>query len=110
MQVCAVCGVPVCAECRRGTRRTSLCSDHEHVRLVSGWAEAARASDEMEAELIAGRLRSADVDVQIFSQKDHVNVVGLGGLAIVRVLVPVFQLEAATRVLAEHDSGRSGTG
>jgi len=59
--------------------------------------------------VVAGRLRSADVDVQIFSQKDHVNVVGLGGLAIVRILVPVFQLEAATRALAEHDSDLSGT-
>lgn len=76
---------------------------------MSGWAEAAGASDEMEAEVAAGRLRTADIDVQIFSQKDHVNVVGLGGLAIVRVLVPVFQLEAANRVLAEHDTGRSGT-
>ena len=109
MYVCAVCGIPVCSECRRGTRRTSLCPEHDRIRLMSGWAEAARASDEMEAEVVAGRLRSADVDVQIFSQKDHVNVVGLGGLAIVRVLVPVFQLETATRVLAEHDSGRSGT-
>ena len=109
MYVCAVCGIPVCAECRRGTRRTSLCPEHDHVRLVSGWAEVARASDEMEAEVVAGRLRSADVDVQILSQKDHAYVVGLGGLAIVRVLVPVFQLEAATRVLGEHDSGRSGT-
>ncbi len=66
------------------------------------------ASD-VEARRCGAYGRPRPDDVQIFSQKDHVNVVGLGGLAIVRVLVPVFQLETAIRVLAEHDSGRSGT-
>jgi hypothetical protein len=66
------------------------------VWLISGWAEAARSAD----EVLAGRLRVADVDVQVFSQKDHVNVVALGALALVRVLVPVFQLQEAQRVLA----------
>jgi hypothetical protein len=60
------------------------------VWLISGWAEAARSADEA----------VADVDVQVFSQKDHVNVVALGALALVRVLVPVFQLQEAQRVLA----------
>jgi hypothetical protein len=70
------------------------------VRLISGWAEAARSTDEVEAEVLASRLRGADVDVQVFSQKDHANVVSLGALALVRVLVPVFQLQEAQRILA----------
>ncbi len=97
---CAVCGVALCQRCLRG-RRTALCEAHEGVSLISGWAEAARGVDEAEAEMLAGRLRAADLDVQIFSQKDHANVVGLGTLALVRVLVPVFQLEQAERALAD---------
>jgi hypothetical protein len=101
---CVVCGSNLCSECRRGGRRTALCGDHEHVRLISGWAEAARSTDEAEAEVLAGRLRVADLDVQVFSQKDHANVVALGALALVRVLVPVFQLQEAQRVLAAEIS------
>ena len=43
-------------------------------------------------------------DVQVFSQKDHANVVALGALALVRVLVPVFQLQEALRVLSAESS------
>ena len=53
---------------------------------------------------MAGQLRAADIDVEVFSQKDHANVVGLGELAVVRVLVPVFQLLEARRVLAPESS------
>lgn len=74
------------------------------MRLISGWAEAVRSNDEAEAEVLAGRLRVADMEVQVFSQKDHANVVGLGGLAVVRVLVPVFQLLEAQRILAAETS------
>jgi hypothetical protein len=81
-----------------------LCGDHEHVRLISAWAEVARCTDEVEAEVLAGRLRVADVDVQVFSQKDHANVLALGALALVRVLVPVFQLQEAERILAAETS------
>ena len=102
---CAVCGVSLCQRCRHGGRRTALCAEDGHVSLVSGWAEAARGTDEAEAEVLASQLRAADLDVQIFSQKDHANVVALGALALVRVLVPVFQLEQARRVLGQ-DAGR----
>jgi hypothetical protein len=101
---CAVCRTLLCQRCRRGRRRTALCEEHEDVSLISGWAEAARGADEAEAEMLAGRLRAADLDVQIFSQKDHANVVALGTLALVRVLVPVFQLEHAKRALAMDGS------
>ncbi len=101
---CAVCGSNLCTDCRRGGRRTALCGEHEHVRLISAWAEAARCTDEVEAEVLAGRLRVADVDVQVFSQKDHANVVAFGALALVRVLVPVFQLQEAQRILAAETS------
>ena len=97
---CTVCRTALCQQCRRGGRRAALCEAHEGVSLISGWAEAARGVDEAEAEVLASRLRAADLDVQIFSQKDHANVVGLGALALVRVLVPVFQLEQAERTLA----------
>lgn len=67
------------------------------MRIVQGWAEVAQATDEARAEMLAGTLRAHGLDAQLLSQKDHANVVGLGGLAIVRVLVPARQWERAVR-------------
>lgn len=69
------------------------------MRVVAGWAELLRTSAELEAELTAGILRAAGIEARVLSQKDHANVVTFGGLSVVRVLVPPFQLEAARAIL-----------
>lgn len=51
--------------------------------------------------MMAGTLRATGLEAQIFSQKDHANVVELGGLAIVKVLVPAYQYERACQVLED---------
>jgi hypothetical protein len=51
--------------------------------------------------MMAGTLRATGLEAQILSQKDHANVVELGGLAIVKVLVPAYQYERACRVLED---------
>ncbi len=98
-----ICGRLVCPDCRHGPRPGALCEDHGTLRLVSGWAEIRRTADELDAEFVAGILRSAGIEAQVFSQKDHANVVTFGGLSIVRVLVPPFRYEEAERLL--HDEG-----
>lgn len=104
---CAVCGVRVCSVCRRGTRHAALCETHADVRLLEGWAEVGRGSDEVAADVAAERIRLSGLEARVISQKDHVNVVGFGGLSIVRILVPAFQFERSRAILAqggEHDS------
>lgn len=102
-EACVICGRAVCPDCRHGPRLGALCEDHVTLRLLSGWAEIRRFSDELDAELVAGVLRGAGIEAQVFSQKDRANVVTFGGLSIVRVLVPPFRYEEAERLL--HDEG-----
>lgn len=68
---------------------------------MQGWAEVDRPKDELRAEVIAGVLRAIGLDAQVLSQTDHANVVGVGGLAVVRVLVPAYLYDRARRALAE---------
>ena len=102
-RACAVCGTALCDRCDRGNRHASLCETHASVRILQGWAEVDRPKDELRAEVIAGALRTSGLDAQVFSQTDHANVVGVGGLAIVRVLVPAHQYDDARQTLAEAD-------
>lgn len=69
----------------------------------------ARAPHEAEAEVLAGALRAAGLTAQVLSQKDHANVVGFGGLAVVRILVPAREYRAAAAAL-EGRLGGSGRG
>lgn len=79
--------------------------------VVQGWAEVARAADEVRGEVLAGGLRAAGFDAQLLSQKDHAAVVAFGGLAVVRILVPAFQYQAARETLvAESGHGEGPTG
>lgn len=97
---CAVCGVAVCSECDRGDRHASLCDDHAEVRVLQGWAEVHQTSGDAEAQLVVDALRAADLDAQFLSQKDHAHMLSVAGMAVVRVLVPAGQYEAATEVLS----------
>lgn len=83
-----------------------MCHAHRALGLVSGWIEVRRTSDELDAEFVAGVLRSAGVEAQVLSQKDHANVVTFGGLSIVRVLVPPFRYEEARDVLRAEGLGQ----
>jgi len=67
------------------------------VRVLQGWAEVARVSDEMRALLLADHLRSFDVEAMVFSQKDRWHVVTFGGLSVIRILVPAASYEEAQR-------------
>jgi hypothetical protein len=73
------------------------------VRILQGWAEIDRPRDELRAEVIAGALRASGLDAQVLSQTDHANVVGVGGLSIVRVLVPAHEYDRARQALTEAD-------
>ena len=94
----------MCDRCDQGSRHAGLCATHAGVRILQGWAEIDRPKDELRAEVIAGALRASGLDAQVLSQADHANVVGVGGLAIVRVLVPAYQYDRARRALVEADS------
>lgn len=93
----------MCAACDHGDRYVSLCGRHADVNIVQGWAEAFRTSDDAEAELAAGSVRAAGLDAHVLSQKDHAHMLSMAGMAIVRVLVPAVQYEAARDVLGAVD-------
>lgn len=101
-----ICGVALCAKCRRGGRHAALCERHAGVAVIEGWAEALRTSDELEARWLADLLRDSGIEAQVLSQKDRANVVTFGGLSVVRLLVPAFRLEEAH---ARIGAGRGAT-
>jgi len=102
-----VCGRPVCPACDAGDRYVSLCEGHARVKIVHGWAEALRTFDDAEAGLAAGNLRAAGLDANVLSQKDHAHMLSMAGMAVVRVLVPAGQYEAARDILSapEEEDG-----
>lgn len=80
------------------------------MNVVQGWAEAFRTHDDAEAGLAAGNLRAAGLDAHVLSQKDHAHMLSMAGMAVVRVLVPAGQYEAARETLeveGEHDGAES---
>lgn len=102
-----MCSAPLCAECRLGSRHAPLCAEHEDVPVIQGWAEVARAHDEVRASLLADRLRAADIEAAILSQKDRWHVVTFGGLSVVRVLVPAARWADARDVLEAAPDART---
>ena len=64
------------------------------------WEIARTVSTVVEAELIAGRLRSYGIPAIVLSQVDSSRNFTVGGLAIAKVFVPQFALEEATNILA----------
>ena len=78
-----------------------MCSLHEDVLLIEGWAEALRTADEIEARLVSDGLSGEGIEARVLSQKDRANVVTFGGLSILRVLVPAYRLDEA-REWIEH--------
>ena len=107
MAACLVCGRTLCRSCRQGSSFGPLCEAHADVTVMQGWAEVARAPDEVRAQLLVDRLRGHGFEAIPLSQKDRWHVVTFGALAIVRVLVPACEYEAARQVLASIDGSDS---
>ena len=99
---CIVCGRALCAECAGDARRSHLCAEHRGVRVIEGWAQVYSTTRDFEAWLVRENLRAEGIDAQIYSQRDRTFSVDLGELSIVRLLVPVWEYEAAREVIRAH--------
>jgi hypothetical protein len=102
---CVLCGRTVCGDEPGGTR-PALCPMHASVPLVGGWAQVYSTGDSIEAGLIVQNLQAEGVDAQVYDQKDdNAFPVDLGELAVVRVLVPVWQFEDAFELVNAYSNG-----
>jgi hypothetical protein len=98
-----VCGTAVCDSCNFGRDKHHLCAEHETVEVVNGWAQVYATPSDVEAELIRDNLQAEGVDARVLSQKDHYSLpVELGDLSQVRVMVPAYEYNDATDLIAEH--------
>ena len=66
--------------------------------LIEGWAVVKTVSYEHQAELISDQLQAAGIENTILSQKDHMNVVGVGDLSEIKILVPQEKLTQAVDI------------
>lgn len=98
---CVICEAPVCGD-GPGGDRPAVCELHEGIPIMEGWAQVYTTSDEFEAGLIVQNLQAEGVDAQLYSQKDAVFPVDLGELAIVRVMVPLWEFQGAIEVIRAH--------
>lgn len=92
---CVLCGRAVCGG-DPGAGRPGLCEQHATAVIIEQWTQVYSTSDGIEASLIVQNLQAEGIDAQVYDQKDdHVFPVDLGELAIVRVLVPVWDFAQA---------------
>lgn len=97
---CLLCQRPVCARCRHGLASAPLCSDHADVRAYpGGWVEVYESPHEIHTHLLAEGLRGQGIEARVLSQKDHVYVVAVGGLSVLRIVVPAAAFAAARAAL-----------
>lgn len=99
---CVICARALCDECAAGTQRAYLCPDHRTVPVIEGWAQVYSTASEFEAQIVRDNLLAEGIDAQIYSQKDRILTVDLGELAIVRVLVPVWEYGPALQLITDH--------
>jgi hypothetical protein len=105
---CVLCGRTVCGYGPSGTR-AALCSVHASVPVIGEWAQVYGTADGIEADLIVQNLQAEGVDAQVYDQKDdNVFPVDLGELAIVRVLVPVWEFERALDLAQAYTNSAGG--
>lgn len=99
---CVLCGRTVCEQPAPAPDEPYVCTEHRTVPLIGGWAQVYSTTTEWEAQLVRDNLRAEGLEAQIYSQKDHMYPVDFGELAIVRVLVPVWEYGSATNTIREH--------
>lgn len=98
---CILCERPLCDRCRKGPTSSPLCPEHADVRVYpNGWVEVYQSAHEIQAHLIAEVLKGQGIDAHVLSQKDHVYVVGVGQLSVLRLIVPAGSYAAARAALA----------
>lgn len=97
---CVLCGRAVCG----GGRGTvpARCEPHAGIPIIEGWAQVYSATSDIDAGLVSENLRSEGIDAQVYSQKDDIFPVDLGELAIVRVMVPVWEFQQALEVVLDR--------
>ncbi|HEY0020284.1 MAG TPA: hypothetical protein VGC13_28565 [Longimicrobium sp.] len=101
---CVLCGRTACGADPGGTQ-PARCDLHAHVPIIEGWAQVYTTSDEIEGGLIVENLKAEGTDAQLYSQRDdHVFPMDLGEMAIVRVLVPVWQFSEAMELVQSYSS------
>jgi hypothetical protein len=96
---CVVCGKPVCKECARVQNGRFFCEKDEHLNVHGGYIVAYTTSTDYEAEMVRANLEGAGIDALVFNQHDHVYYTTMGMLALVNVMVPPGQLEAALDII-----------
>lgn len=102
MNICPICLHPIPAN----HDRCPICGaeiDREEVEEIAGeisWEIVRRVSTEIEARLIAGRLRSEGIPAFVLSQVDSTRNLTVGALALAKVYVPEGDLERARTVLS----------
>jgi len=67
-----------------------------------GWVSIYRSSTDYEADMVRDRLDSSGVPAAVFSQRDHVLNLTMGGMAKVYVLVPKEYEQRAIEILKEQ--------
>lgn len=98
-EICLLCERPLCARCRAGP--APLCPDHAGARVYpNDWVEVYSSGEEIRIHLLADALRGEGIDARVLSQKDHVYVVAVGSLSVLRIVVPAPAYAAARAALA----------
>lgn len=101
---CLICTENLCEDCAVRKEGRRFCPEDGDRLIIGGWAEAFAAGDEFQAELVKGRLMSAGIPSQIYSQKFRMEPVNTGALGLVRVMVPLDRLQEAWSILREEIS------
>lgn len=68
------------------------------------WKLAAETTDEFSAEIIKGHLESAEIEVSIISQLDSAKLLTTGEQAVVKIYVPLAEIDRARELLTAFDS------
>ncbi len=99
---CLLCQRPLCERCRTGSEAAPLCPDHARLRVFSNhWVEVYSSAEEIQTHLLAEALKGEEIEARVLSQKDHVYVVGMGNLSVLRIIVPAHSYARAQAALAE---------
>lgn len=97
---CVLCGTAVCGDGRSAA--PARCARHASIPIIEQWAQVYSATSDIDGTLVAENLRAEGIDAQVYSQKDDIFPVDLGELAIVRVMVPVWEFEQALEVVVDR--------